>query len=570
MNLTTTFRIARMLIAPQLFLVLVWGFTTAGCSAERDEHAGHDHSAHAHDNCEDGDHAGHIEDEAEDDHSGHDHSQDAGEEDEHSGHSNSDHAEEEGVCESLLVPVTQQQVSRLGIRIAPVRKGTVRREVRVPGEIKTDSDKLAHVVPRASGIVREVKKTLGDKVEAGEILAWIESDELAKAKLDFFDKESEVGCCEIILPRAQDIFMNVARLIAALEKGAGEADIKKLDGMEMGVYRGRLLTVYAAYRAAKTTHEREAALRTKQISSGQDLLSAETKLAQARANFQAAMDTARFETLIAYTEAAQERQVAAFNAVAAEEQLRLKGADDEVVAGLRALVPKISGLEPCLCDDPNCKQDELPSLQKTLGKDKRFAWYALRSPFAGTLIEKHMALGESIDTASEVFTIADLSSVWVDLAISQQSIPEVREGYPSTVIFPDGSKSETVIQFVSPIIAPETRTAMARTTLENADGLYRPGTFIEAVIHVPSNEQAIVVPKASVQLVNDHSCVFVWGKGAFELREVQTGSSDTHNVEILQGLNAGEKVAAANAFHLKAEYIKSAAGDLGAHHGHSH
>jgi len=364
--------------------------------------------------------------------------------------------------------------------------------------------------------------------------------------------------------------MNVARLIAAIEKGAGEEDIKKLDGMEMGVYRGRLLTAYAAYRSAKTTHEWESRLCTKQISSGQDLLTAETKLAQARANFQAAMDTARYETLIAYTEAAQERQVAEFNAVAAEQQLRLNGADDEVVEVLRSLVPKTSGLEPCVCNDPNCKQDELPSVQEALGKDERFAWYALRSPFAGTLIEKHIALGESIDTTSEVFTIADLSSVWVDLAISQQSIPEVREDYSTTILLPDGSQPETIIQFVSPIIAPETRTALARATLENTGGRYRPGTFVEAVIQIPSGEEVVVVPKASVQLVNDQPSVFVWGSSAFELRKVKTGRSDSSKTEILRGLKAGEKVAAVNAFHLKAEYIKSAAGDLGAHHGHSH
>jgi multidrug efflux pump subunit AcrA (membrane-fusion protein) len=311
-------------------------------------------------------------------------------------------------------------------------------------------------------------------------------------------------------------------------------------------------------------------LRTKQISSGQDLLTAETKLAQARANFQAVMDTARYETLIAYSEAVQDRQVAEFNAIAAEEQLRLKGADDKVIADLRSLVPKTSGLEPCLCDDPNCKEDELPSVQEALGKDDRFAWYALRAPFAGTLIEKHMALGESIDTTSEVFTIADLSSVWVDLAISQQSIPEVREEYPATILLPDGSRPETIIRFVSPIIAPETRTALARATLKNTARDYRPGTFVEAVVRIPSDEQAVVVPKASVQLVNDRPSVFVWGNSAFELRRVETGRSDSRQTEILSGLKAGEKVAAVKAFHLKAEYIKSAAGDMGEHHGHSH
>ena len=371
---------------------------------------------------------------AEDGHEGHDHTKPAATQEESS---------QEGCAQSQRVPVTQEQVTRLGIKITRATQGVVRREIRVLGEIKVNSDRVVHVVPRAAGIVRDVTKSLGDRVQAGETLAWIESDELAEAKLDFYAKETEVGCCEIKLPRAKAIFENVTKLIALLQQEATEKEIHKLDGLDMGAYRGQLLTTYAAYLVARTTHEREADLHAKDISSGRELLDAETTLRQMRSKFHAIMDTARYETLIAYTEAAQEQQVAVFNAVAAEKRLRLKGADDEVVAALRALVPKVAGLEPCLCGDPNCADDKLPSVADTLGKDGRFAWYALRAPFEGTLIEKHIVMGESIDAASEVFTIADLSSVWVDLAISQDTISSLQEGYTVTIRQPDGSESET-------------------------------------------------------------------------------------------------------------------------------
>ena len=481
-----------------------------------------------------------------------------------------DEAEGEACTQTQRVPVTQEQVARLGIKISRAVSGVIRREIRVPGEIKVNSDRVAHVVPRAAGVVREVSKTVGDLVQSGEILAWIESDELAESKLDFYAKASEAGCCEITLPRAKQVFENVARLVALLKKGAKQEDIAKLDGSEMGAYRGQLLIAYANHQAARTTYDREADLHAKEISSGRELLAAETSLKQARASFQAAMDTARYATFLAYSEAAQKRQVSGFNAVAAETQLRLNGADDKVLAELLALVPKTAGLEPCLCTDPNCKEGKLPSMADALAKDERFAWYALRSPFDGTLIGKHIAMGESIDKSVEVFTVADLSSVWVDLAISQNDISLVREGYSATVHFPDGSKPETKIAFISPIVAAETRTALARVTLDNAGGQFRPGTFIEAGIRVPSKKEVVLVPKASVQLVNDHPCVFAWGDAAFELREVEVGATDGEQVEILQGLRSGEAVASVNAFHLKAEYIKSAAGDLGAHHGHSH
>ena len=308
---------------------------------------------------------------APDSHAGHDHEADAGAHQDEAAEVKTDTASRPGPAD---VPVTREQVERLGIKIATAVTGTVRRDIRVPGEIRIDADHVAHVVPRASGVVREVLKTLGDEVRAGETLAWIESGELAQAKLDFYAKESEVGCCKIRLPRAKEIFESVARLITLLEQGGNETGIQELDELEMGTYRGKLLTAYAAYRAAETVHAREVELRAKGISSGDDMLTAQTALRQAKANFLAAVDTARFETLMAYTEATQEQQLAEFDAVAAEQQLRLKGGDREAVESLRALIPKNVGAAPCLCDDPNCKVDAVPSVSTTLGQDKRFAW----------------------------------------------------------------------------------------------------------------------------------------------------------------------------------------------------
>jgi len=489
-----------------------------------------------------------------------------------SGHDHGAQAELHDADDALLIHVTRDQVERFGIKIATAVKGTMRQEIQVPGEIRLNADRIAHVVPRAAGIVRAVEKTLGDRVAAGDVLAWIESDELAKAKLDFYAKESEVACCEIELPRAKAIYENVAELIELLggEQAPSEEAIHKLDGLEMGAYRGQLLTAHAAYRAAKTVYRRERDLRDKQISSAQDLLTAETELKQARANLHARLDTARYETLIAYTEAARERQVAVFDAAAAEQKLRLKGADDALVSSLRALVPRPASLEPCPCDDPECREGELPSVAESLRKDDRFAWYGLRSPFDGTIVEEHIALGESIDTSSDVFSIADLSSVWVDLAINQDALTSVRQGYPVTVRLPGGATAEAKIAFVSPTIDSDTRTAPARVVLDNSSGTFRPGTFVEAAIGVPSQKEAVVIPKASIQRVHDHTCVFVWTAGAFEMREIVAGAADGDRIEVLRGLEPGEKVAAVNAFHLKAEMIKSQAGDPGAHHGHSH
>ena len=87
---------------------------------------------------------------------------------------------------------------------------------------------------------------------------------------------------------------------------------------------------------------------------------------------------------------------------------------------------------------------------------------------------------------------------------------------------------------------------------------------------MPSEKEALLVHKGSVQTIDDHSYVFVWNKGVFELREVVPGYSDKNRTEVLKGLKAGEMVVAENAFHLKAEYIKSMGGTSSCGHGHPH
>ncbi|MFO7936856.1 MAG: efflux RND transporter periplasmic adaptor subunit [Kiritimatiellia bacterium] len=483
----------------------------------------------------------------------------AEENDPHTGH---DHG-------PVKVPVTQQQVETLGIKISRAAKSVVRKEIRVPGEIRVNSDVVAHVVPRAAGIVREVLKSQGDKVKGGEVLAWIESEELAEAKLDFFAKEAELATCDILLPRAEEIFENVSKLIKVLSSDVSEKNLKKLDGLEMGKYRGLLLPAYMKFLETKKTCEREQTLSDKKISSQREFIAAETAFKRAEAEFQALVDTAGFETKINYSEAARKRQLAAVESVAAEQRLRLKGADDELVAALRKLVPGADFFKSRNRNGSAYKEDKLLSLEQTFGMDKRFAWYALKAPFDGVLLEKHIARGESVENTTEVFIIADLSTVWVDLALSQNAITQVRLDQPVKIFLPDGAVADARTDFVSPVIDEDTRTARVRAVLSNPEGRFRPGTFIEAGVGIPTKQETVVVPKASVQSVSDHPVVFVWGDMAFEMREVETGYSDGKNIEILSGLKEGEAVVSVNAFHLKAELSKSGSGPS-CSHGHAH
>ncbi len=467
-----------------------------------------------------------------------------------------------GGGQARRIPVTQEQVSRLGIKIARVRSGVIRREIEVPGELKLDSDRVTHVVCPTAGTVREISKRVGEPVEAGEPLAWIESAELADAKLEFYASAAELQRLQENLRDAGAVRDNVSKLMDLLRARAGDAEIGRLDGLDMGPHRAQLLAAYAAYLRGMAPRPAEAAASTK----GPDTPAATSLAGVAGIEFRAALDVARHETAAAHTRAVQEHRLAAFAAAAAEKRARLRGATAEDIAVLRALVPGAAVKAP----GANAQDGggRLPVVE-ALRRDDRFAWYALRAPRAGTLLSTGLAMGASLDARAEACVLADLSSLWVDLAVSQTDVSSIREGLDAAVRVPGGTPVTSQITFVSRQVDAEARTVLARAVLSNPDGRLRPGAFVEVAVRVPSDGETLLIPKASVQLVGDRPCVFVWGKADFEAREVVTGMSDGEQVEILIGLRGGEAVAAENAFHLKAELAKSAGGGVGGH-GHAH
>jgi len=562
--------------------------------AEEDGHEGHDHGNEAdepeheedgHEGHDHGDEADEPEHE-EDGHEGHDHGDEADEpeheEDGHEGHDDDDEAHEadaekdehaghdHGAEEAAdgLVELTAEQRRRIGLETAVAGPGRIGRDLSFPGEVELNPDRVAHVVPRAAGIVREVKKTLGDTVETGEILAWIESAELAEAKLTFFAKEAEVGCCAIALPRAREVFENVHRLATLLDKSPSPEELSKLDGLEMGEYRGNLITAYAGFVAAEKAYERERGLRAKAISSGQELVAAQAEFQRARAEFKASLETARFAVIVAFSEAARARQVAEFEAVAAEQGLRLMGVDDETIAKLRGLVPKTAGMKPCECDEADCKENEIPSLRGVLGKDRRLGWYALRAPFAGVIIDKHLTLGELAGEDESAFEIADPSTVWVMFGVYQKDLGIIKPGQKVSVTPTGGTSGHAGrIAYLSPLIDPGTRTVRARVVLANEGNGLRPGLFVTVRVELPSVSAAVLVPRSAVQVLDEEQVVFVMKGGGFETVPVTLGRGDRDRVEVKAGLKAGQRYVTRGAFELKA---KIATSGMDAHAGHGH
>jgi cobalt-zinc-cadmium efflux system membrane fusion protein len=198
--------------------------------------------------------------------------------------------------------------------------------------------------------------------------------------------------------------------------------------------------------------------------------------------------------------------------------------------------------------------------------DATLAPYSLQAGLAGTVIAKHLVRGEAVGRGEAVYVVADLSRVWVDLSVFQRDLARVAPGQAVRLFLDhDLAGPEATIAYMTPVVDPETRTATARVVLDNAGGRWRPGMFLTGEVVVERRLAAVAVPVGAVQTVHGGPAVFVAEDDAFHARPVRVGSNDAAHVEIVAGLAAGELVAVAGAFVLKAELEKAAFDD-----GHNH
>lgn len=195
--------------------------------------------------------------------------------------------------------------------------------------------------------------------------------------------------------------------------------------------------------------------------------------------------------------------------------------------------------------------------------------YNITAPISGWILKRHITPGEFVSEEYSIYLIADLSTVWVNLAVYPKDADRIKPGL-SARIRAIGSETQTVgtIDYVTPVLDVDTRSITARVVLPNPDHTWRPGTFVHAQVMTDPDEEGLVVENGAVQTLGNEHVVFVAeGPGRFLPVPVVPGNSDARYTRILSGLEEGTAYAAAGAFELKAKIVTSA---LGGHAGHGH
>jgi cobalt-zinc-cadmium efflux system membrane fusion protein len=286
-----------------------------------------------------------------------------------------------------------------------------------------------------------------------------------------------------------------------------------IDSIELGRAKSAFLRAKVQLELARQTLEREEGLLADRITSEQSVAEARAATERARAAYQAA-----------------------------RQELRLLGLSDR-------------------------------QIDRTSANDPSAALFPLSSPIDGTVVEKHVSLGEVVSPERNLFTVADLSEVWIWIDIYERDLARVHLEDDVAVrvdAFPEHT-FEGKVAYIRNQVDPDTRTARARIDVTNTDGHLRPGMFAAVTVtdpHGTGGKQAPstpVVPSGAVQRDGDEHVAFVpAGKNLYERRELTLGRRTDAYVEVLEGLSPGETVVVDGTFFLKSEAAKHEMG--GGHH----
>ena len=341
--------------------------------------------------------------------------------------------------------MTPEQITAAEIAVAKIDKGTLNRKLTVPGTIIPDPDRIGRVPVRVIGTVTQLRKRLGDMVTKGEVVALLDSREVADAKSEY--------------------------LTAAVNR-----DLQK------------------------TIYERSQALWDKRVTAEQLYLQARASYEQAQLRF----DLAR---------------------------------------------QKLSALD---IDAGEVAEAAKRDLAKPGALNLRL--YEIHAPLAGRVVERKvdqgMAVGGESDP-SDLYTVADLSTLWVELAVSLSDLDTIKEGQRVSITS-SGKTGEGQIIFVSPLLNPDTRSARVLAAIDNKARIWHPGSFVSADVIIDEEQAALLIPRTALQTIAGEKVVFVRTADGFEQRDVQIGKHDDRGMEVTAGLSHGESIAVTNTFLLKA------------------
>lgn len=432
------------------------------------------------------------------------------------------------------VNLTPQAIKEAGFTLKVPESKTLVMTVELSGEVTLNGDRLARIAPKVPGTVIEVKKGIGDLVREGDALAVLESTELGAAKIEYFSVLSVFELAQRDFERDKTLHDNSARMLDLLKGEPDPVEIeKKLKDTAIGENKAKLLKVYSELRLSRSAATRADKLKEDKLISGADYDTTRKNLESAQVEFSGTLEEIRFSITQKLFQSDRAVRLAQNTLRNGQRRLHLLGLSE---ADVTALAEE---------------------------KSSDVSRYVLRAPFAGTVVERSINVGEQHEANGHAFMVTDLSTVWVMLSVFPKHGGQVKAGQAVTIRVHGQEKTFSgKIAAVTPFVDERTRAATARVVLENKDGLLRPGMFVTAEVIVQEASVPMAVPVGAVQVVDNKKVVFLKGcnNTEFKAQPVTLGRISKTFAEVRLGLVEDDLVVSTgNTFLLKAEFGKGTA-----------
>jgi len=411
--------------------------------------------------------------------------------------------------EGNTVELSPEAVEAAGIQIVEVTERSAVALLRVTGTVEANQQQTQQVTPLVGGRLERVNVALGDRVRAGAVLAIVSSPEVAELHGKLHEAETRLTLAE----------QNYARVQRAENRAALIQAKARLDEAEATLRRTRKLIELGA-------------------GAGKDLIAAEAAYKTAKAEYD-------YQNNISINREVQE--VRAEVETARVEVSHLHNS-------LRAFGAAMGGGRHSAANQHNTST------------------IALTAPVSGIVTERLANAGAGIEAGKHLFTISNISTLWVIANVPESQIGLLRVGTPAQVrsaALGEGSIGGQVT-YIDPILNEETRTARVRIEVANQGERLKVGMFVEVGFETGgrpaggavSNE--LVIPEEAVQRIGDRTVVFVPEEevGHFEVRDVEVGGVVDGYQRVISGLALGERVVTKGSFTLKTQLMK---GEMGEH-----
>ena len=194
-------------------------------------------------------------------------------------------------------------------------------------------------------------------------------------------------------------------------------------------------------------------------------------------------------------------------------------------------------------------------INEVLTSGRAIRTVTLFAPASGFVIDKKVVQGQSIQAGAELYTIADLSDVWVEAQLREEDAGRIATGATATLQFTSypGQPFAGRVTYIDPMLGEKARTVKARISVPNSDARLKPGMYATVILN-SSTQSALTVPRSAVVQTGERALVFIdLGSGRLNAQTVRLGRTGGDYVEVLSGLASGQRVVTSAQFLIDSE-----------------